>query len=102
MIVQPRPASVSSSPSPKASLHIARRRTWVGRVIARTAPGFHPPQPLLELAQVVVVEETVKYQCHRVRFSLTEGSTNHGAHYEMMMGPEDVAPVTEEEPAARR
>lgn len=27
-------------------------------------------------------------------------STNHGAHYEMMMGPEEVAPVTEEGPAA--
>lgn len=27
-------------------------------------------------------------------------STNHGAHYEMMMGPADIVPVTEEEPAA--
>lgn len=27
-------------------------------------------------------------------------STNHGAHYEMMMGPEEAAPVSNEEAAA--
>jgi hypothetical protein len=33
-------------------------------------------------------------------FKLIFESTNHGAHYEMMMGPEEAAPVPNEEAAA--